>query len=399
MGRSHGNSSGGRSRQLLGVAFLLGSAFVLGACGAGSGSGSVAASAAGKASLTTVYAKGVPTLQQLYAGNEGTAPTSGPKAKTGAKVIWVSCGGETQGCSKPAGYFLEAAKVLGWDASVVDGKLNVNNGYSNAIRTAIVQKPDAIIAHGINCVEAKSALEEAKAAGIPLIEASSVDCPGGALYSQKEIFSKNVQGTTQFYAEQAANQAAYAIDQTQGKAKVILLEFQGPWGKSMGDAWRSEFAKCKDCEILDTIKFEGNQLAPNGPVNQQFTTDLVKYPQANATVFAFDTLATYTGLAKAVADAGRTDDLLVVAGEGFSDATQLISAGQGLDAEGGAYDNRWASWAIADETNRLLNGDPAVPQGIGFTAIDKDHNMPPSGSDYFSKVDYRGAYTKMWTGQ
>src|SRR3954449_3193178 len=160
MARSHGNSGGGRPRQLLGVALLLGSALALGACGAGSGSDATAAPAGGKVSLTTTYATGVPTLQQLYAGNEGTPPTSGPKAKAGAKVIWVSCGGETPGCAKPADYFLEAAKSLGWNASVVDGKLNVNNGFSNAIRTAIAQKPAAIIAHGINCVEAKSALEE-----------------------------------------------------------------------------------------------------------------------------------------------------------------------------------------------------------------------------------------------
>ncbi|WP_457112004.1 sugar ABC transporter substrate-binding protein [Marmoricola sp. URHA0025 HA25] len=383
----------------MGVALLLGSALALGACGAGSGSDATAAPAGGNVSPTTTYAKGVPTLQQLYAGNEGTPPTSGPKAKAGAKVIWVSCGGETPGCAKPADYFLEAAKSLGWSASVVDGKLNVNNGFSNAIRTAIAQKPAAIIAHGINCVEAKSALEEAKAAGIPLIEASSVDCPGGSLYSQKEIFSESARDTTQFYEEFATKQADYVIDQTQGKAKVILLEFQGPWGKSMGDAWRREFAKCKGCQIVDTIKFEGNQLAPNGPVNQQFTTDLVKYPQANAAVLAFDTLATYTGLPKAVVDAGRAKDLLMVGGEGFAAATELIRSGQGLSADGGAYDNRWASWAIADETNRLLNGAPAVPEGIGFTVIDKDHNMPPSGSDYFSNVDYRGAYTKVWTGE
>lgn len=406
------SSDGGGAKmlpRLLFIAGLLTCVLALAACGSSSSSSSSSSGSteaesteegsSGGSALTTTYAPGVKTLQELYEGNEATPPESGPKAKKGANVIWVSCGGESPGCSKPAEYFLEAAKALGWNAKVIDGKLNVNNGYSNALRTAIAAKPDAIIAHGINCEEVKASLQEAKAANMPIVEASSVDCPGEEFYSVPEIFSEEVGNTQEFYEQYAENQADYAIDKTEGKAKVILAEYQGPWGNNMGEAWKREFDKCSECEILDTIPLQASELAPNGPVFQRFTTDLVKYPEANAAVFAFDTLVTYTGLSKAVVDAGRANDMVVVGGEGFAEAIQLITENKGNTAEGGAYDNSWASWAIADETNRFLNGEESVPQGIGFRVIDKTNNLPPAGQDYSSEFDYKKAYEEVWSGK
>jgi ribose transport system substrate-binding protein len=354
---------------------------------------------------TTVFAEGVPTLAELYeeAPAEGP-PTSGPNAATGKEVIWVSCGMEAPGCAHPAESFEEAAKALGWKSKIVDGKLNANDGYANAIRTAIASHPDAIVTHGINCDEAKTSFQEAKAAEIPLVEASNIDCSdprigGEQLITIGEQFNKEAKDTAAFYTKQGEHQAAYAVDATEGKAKVILVEFEGLFGKNIGEGQRNVLEKCSECEILETIGFQASEEGPNQQAYQQFNTALIKYPEANAAIFAFDSNVTYTGLSKAVVDAGRAQDMVVVGGEGFSEAVELVREGKGDTAEGGAWDNAWASWGIADEINRYFNGEESVPEGIGITAIDKDHNMPPKGQDYATKVDYKKAYEEIWNGK
>jgi ribose transport system substrate-binding protein len=417
------SSSTGRKRPgnprlaLLLVPALILCGILLAACGSSSsssssGSTSTASGSAGESeeaasggpSLTKVYAPGVPNLKELYAGSEEPPPTTGPTAKPGANVIWIACGLESPGCAGPAEAFTEAGKALGWNTKVLDGKLNVNNGYSNAIRTAIAAHPEAIVTHGINCNEVKQPLEEAKDAGILIAEGSGIDCDdprigGPKLYSVPEEFSKNAKNTQQFYEQFGENQADYAIDATEGKAKVILVEFQGLFGENQGEAWKREFEKCSECEILETIPFEASELAPNGPAYQRFSTALVKYPEANAAVLAFDTNVTYTGMAKEVVDAGRAESMVVVGGEGFAEALQLVREGKGDTAEGGAYDNAWSAWAIADEVNRALNEQPAVPEGVGFKVVDKDHNMPPAGQDYTTSINYKQAYEEVWKGK
>ncbi len=93
--------------------------------------------------------------------------------------------------------------------------------------------------------------------------------------------------------------------------------------------------------------------------------------------------------------------MLVVAGEGFDETLDLIRAGdKGLTAEGGAFDQSgWFPWEVADEINRFFNGEKSVPEGLGFTAIDADHNMPPDGQNYEAEVDYRKGYEKVWNGE
>jgi ribose transport system substrate-binding protein len=369
------------------------------------GTETTAADEGGGSKLTTVYAEGVPTLEELYEEipSEGP-PKSGPKAATGKEVIWVSCGQEAPGCAHPAESFLEAAKAIGWKAKIVDGHLDANNGYATAIRTAIAAQPDAIVTHGINCNEAKTSFEEAKAAGIPLVEASNIDCSDPRIGGEKlitigEQFNKEAKDTAAFYTKQGEHQAAYAIDATEGKAKVILVEFEGLFGKNIGEGQRTVLEKCSECEILETIGFQASEEGPNQQAYQKFNTALIKYPEANAAIFAFDSNVTYTGLSKAVVDAGRAEDMTVVGGEGFSEAVELVREGKGDTAEGGAWDNSWASWGIADEINRYFNGEPSAPEGIGLTAIDKDHNMPPKGQDYATKVDYKKAYEEIWNGK
>lgn len=405
----------GRSRRrlcALFVAGLIASALLLAACGSSSnsGSGSSGANASTKTNgasggnpETTVYAPGVPTLKQLYESSNEAPPASGPSAAKGKEVIWVSCGQQAVGCRVAAEGFMEAAKVLGWKARIIDGKLNVDNGFATGIRTAIAAKPAAIITFGIGCEEQQTPFQEAKAAGIPVVETNTPDCSekgGPELFAVKNEFNKKALSASEFYERYGENQASYVVDKTAGKAKVLVNEWTGTAGKKIGAGWKKVFAKCSGCTILDNVGWEAAEQAPNGPMEQKFRTALTKYPEANSAIITFDSNATYGGLANAIVEANRQHNMVLVSGEGFNETLELIREEKGLTAEAGAWDqSKWFPWEVADELNRHFNGQPSVPEGIGLAVIDKEHNMPPKGENYKANVDFAKAYEEVWGGK
>lgn len=57
------------------------------------------------------------------------------------------------------------------------------------------------------------------------------------------------------------------------------------------------------------------------------------------------------------------------------------------------------AWGAVDTMNRLFNGQPPVPQGIGYRVIDANHNLSPEGQGYSPPnppIDLEGTYLKSW---
>jgi ribose transport system substrate-binding protein len=350
-----------------------------------------------------VYAKGVPTLTELYEGEQEPPPTTGPKAKKNVSVIFMTCGLESPGCADPAYGMEEAAKALGWNYKIINGKLNVNNGYFTGFREAIAAKPDAIAMEGIGCSELTQPLREAKSAGIPVLAIEGIDCNNPKVGGTEELltipfyFNKAHKETPEWYEQFGRNQADYLIDATEGKAKAITTEFQGTFGLYDGEAVKKEFAKCSECEILENIPFQSSEQEPNGPLFQSFSTALTKYPQANAVLMTFDTDVVTADLSKAVVDSGRVNEIQVVGGEGTAAGMTLLEEGErGLNAEGGSHDKHWIGWAGADTINRFLQGQPSVPEGPGFVVVTAEHNLPPKGQPFLSSIPYKEDYEKLW---
>jgi ribose transport system substrate-binding protein len=402
-----------RSRQsfILMFAAVLVAGLLLAACGSSSssssagstsegtetGSATTSETAAGGNSETTVYVEGVPNLKELYESSNEEPPTTGPAAAKGKSVAFISCSQAAPGCAEAAEAFTEAGKLLGWNVRVYDGKFNEDNGFATAFHAAIASGADAIVQTGIGCTETKTVLEEAKSAGIPVLETSSPECPGDDLYVGESDYNKRAATAGEFYEQYGENQAAYVVDKTEGKAKVIIAEWLGGIGPYISAGYENVFKKCAECEVLEGISFEAGELGPGLPLEQHFKTALTKYPEANAALFPFDSTAAYGGLAKAVVDSGS--DLLAVGAEGSAEAISLMEEGKGIDAEAGASDNNWIGWEWADQLNRYFNGEPSVPQGIGIAVITPEKNLPPKGKSYQTDIDFKKAYEAIWAGE
>jgi ribose transport system substrate-binding protein len=340
--------------------------------------------------------EGIPTLAEQYKGTETAPPVSGPPAAKGKTVWWVSCGMSIPDCSAPAKAGEEAAKAMGWNFKIADGALNVNNGFEKGVRQALAGKPDAIILHAITCSAANAPLAEAKKQGIPVIGVESLDCSdppvkGEDLLTYDNPYGKDMATTFDYFTQWGHFGAAYLINKTNAKAQIILTKGTEPPHIVTNNGFRETFDKCTGCKVLAEATFSNPDLTPDGPYVQRLRSALTKNPTANAGYFPFD-VNFLVGGAQAAKSANK--DMFISGGSGSAATFDLVR--EGLIDGIAAHDVVWLGWGAIDNLNRIFNKKPVTAQGIGFIAVDKDHNLPGKGQVYKSKIDFRAAYKKSW---
>jgi ribose transport system substrate-binding protein len=348
-----------------------------------------------------VYVEGVPSLADMYESTESSPPTTGPAIEPGKTIAYVSCGQAAEGCSTPANEMQKVAQLVGWNFKLIDGALNVNNGWAVATRQAIALKPDAIVL-APGCADVKQPLLEAKAAGIPVMGMYSFDCsdpkndggPGESLLTEMQ-YTDSAKTTGEFWKEWGRLQAAYVIDATQGKAQILRSNYQPVMGQYLKEGQDEMLAKCSACKVVGEVDWSAADSVAGGPLEQKFRSLLIQHPEANAAMLNWDPIATASGLSKAILDAKRAGSMASISGFGFVPALQLIRENGGLTADVG-NDGKWAAWAGVDTLNRMFHGEPPVPEGLGFRLIDPDHNMAPDGQAYASPIHYQSVYKKSW---
>jgi ribose transport system substrate-binding protein len=169
-----------------GAAVMLALAVASG-CGGDSSESSDTAASGGNKPAETKPVAGVPTLEELYRGSYTEPPSTSPPGAKGKSVWWISCSQAVPSCVRPAEAAAEAAKALGIDFHVADGKFNVGGAFSAAVRTALAAKPDAILLYGVACEAVKGALQDAKAQGVLVMGVETPDCAIG-----EKMFSVNM---------------------------------------------------------------------------------------------------------------------------------------------------------------------------------------------------------------
>lgn len=376
---------------------------LLAACGSTATDAQKAAPAAAAGASSGAPAPGASTdakavIDKLAAGYESQPPSSGPAPAKGKKVWWISCGQSIPDCAVPAGAAQEAAAKLGFDFHIADGKLNVGGGNAAAIRTALATGPDAIVLHGMSCSTNQQPIQEAKAAGVLVMGVEGLDCSdeGGQKYFTAPMqYSESAKSVIDYFKAWGTLGAKYAAAVTDGQVKAINNAGIEPLQKVQAAGFVEGLAQCSTCTIVSTVSYGSPDYGPSGAWIQQYRTALAAHPEANATVYPTDAMMTFSGGTTAVRDSGRK--MVQVGGTGGSTGVDLVRSGQ-MTAITGAHDPKWMGYGAMDNLNRALNGQPAVPEGIGAVVVDKDHNLPAKpGSDYQSKVDYIAAYTKIWS--
>lgn len=363
---------------------------------AGTTAASGQSTAAGPASSATggdFLAEAQKLVEQGYQGTS-REPAPGPAAVKGKKVFVIPCGVSSFACNTAAEGVKEAAKTLEWDVTVVDGKL-APAGYTAGIQQAISAKADAIITVGIDCTSAKSAYEQAKAAGIPTVGVYGIDCSDPRVGGQQTLTTVDMgfgQNAAKWYEEWGALRAAYLISKTNGQAKVLQIAQTSFLNiESIDIGFERELAKCTTCSVVKKQEISVADIVAN-QVPAKISAALLSSTDANA--IAFDSDGNVVRAAAALR-ANPRPDWVIAGGEGLPGALPLV--GKTITAVF-AFPSDWLGWCAAYNANEVLAKHEITDCGIGFTIVDADHNQQAEGASQIKPtVDYQSIMKKQWT--
>jgi ribose transport system substrate-binding protein len=338
-------------------------------------------------------------LSAVYKGTL-TSPDPAPRPGVkGKKVVIISSGQASISSSIPSNAALEAAKALGWSATIYDGQLNPANGV-NLVRQAISSGADGIVLDAIDCATVKAPLEDARKKGITVVPIYAYDCNDPfagqgdtSLFSAPINYGPDAVKNLGAFAEKYGfAQAQAVIAATGGKANVVFFNTDSTTvlhytGKGFLDGMKT----CAECKVVAKVEFTGLDLGPT--LQQKAASVLLQHPEANAVKSPY-TAATLLGIGPAVTQSGRASKLYVMGGEGFQPELDLLRNRQGVDAVM-ISPSDWTGWAAIDTMNSLFQGKAPAFSGLGWQLVDREHNLPASG-EFRSSVDYKAIYKKAW---
>lgn len=337
------------------------------------------------------------SLDALFEGTEHDPPSTGPAMSTDKSVWWISCGMAIPDCSVPANAAKEAATAMGIEFHIADGKLNVGGGNEAAVRTALAAKPDALIIHGISCPIIQAPLQEAVDAGIEVMGVEALDCAatgGPPLFTAEMNYAKGAETGEDYFKKWGEIGADYLVAATEGKAKVVVNAGTEPLQALLNDAFVARLKECDGCKLLEQVDFSSADLAPEGTWIQQFRASLAQHPDANAVFLPFDVNIATAGGAQAIDESGL--NLVGAGGSGQAPALDLVRDDK-FTAVTAAHSATWMGYAAMDNINRVLQGEPTVPQGVGFRVVDANHNLPDTPeSQYETPIDFVSQYKELW---
>ncbi|MDN4172350.1 sugar ABC transporter substrate-binding protein [Nocardioides sp. SOB77] len=381
------------SHRLFGTTAGLALFVAVGACSTETGSGATAAAD------DDVARAAVQALEESFydQGSYSEPPSTGPTAQEGYRIAVVNAGVQSPSGTKQVNAAREVAELLDWELSVFDGEYEPS-AYQEGIRRAITQGADVIWLYSIDCPLVKTALVEARRAGIPVVSQESADC-NEVDPADKSYFAESLQFSEGSFIDWGkalgAAQATWLLAKLGQDADIIevsvpdLVVLQ-----ALHDGFTEVMnERCPDCKVT-TVEA---QIADLGPTLQEKSeTALLRNPSANGMAVSYDDLMTAGGSA-AVMASGRNSSIEVVAGTGFPANVELVRDDQGQDA-GFAYDMGFETWAAADMVNRLLAGQKQDPAGsdVGVAVYDRESGLPTEGSDWTTDIDYKSVYKKVW---
>jgi ribose transport system substrate-binding protein len=316
-----------------------------------------------------------------------TGPTSGPKATTGKTIAFVAQTLTNPGVAGAAKGVQEAAAAIGWQVRVLDGQGDPAN-ITAAMGQALALKPAGIVIGGFDPLSVSAQLDQANAAGIPLIGWHAVAAPGP---SQSPKLFSNV--TTK--VEGVANiSAQYIIAKSNGTAGVVVFTDDSiPFAAGKAKMIEAALGACSSVKVLDKQNIPISDAGTRTP--QAFSSlvsslgDTWTYSVAINDLY-FDNAATPL---RAAGKQGTGAPYNVGAGDGSQAAFSRIAAKQFQAATVPEPLNE-QGWQIVDEFNRAFAGAPASGYVAPVHITDAD-NVGTSTS-WDPQNGYQTQYHTIW---
>lgn len=341
------------------------------------------------------------SVTNIYKGSYRQPDATTRIAARDRKIAIISKGQSSPSSQIPTDAAEEAARSLGWDVVRFDLKLDPRSA-PQAVREAIAAGVNGIISN-VDCAYAPAEFAAARAAGIKIVPLFTFDCtdpivtgsPGQPTFTTFVAYGPP--GSKVDYKRYNMGGGVLAanaiITATGGKAKVIAAtDVTSTILNYTHAGFKAQLEKCKTCQLLEEIKYTPIELA-NGSLVTRVRDALKRHPEVTA-LRGGNSAAIQLAIAPMVVEARIQAKVIVVGGEGQDRDLDLIRTRQGLNITL-SVDSPWNGWATVDAMNSAFNGEDPRSPGIGAILVDKDHNLPPSGSVQHN-VNFKNVFRKAW---
>jgi ribose transport system substrate-binding protein len=339
------------------------------------------AAAAAKASVETRTA-----AQTAWPG-----PTSGPTAEPGKKIVYISTGENNPIGHLWGEYLKDAAKSIGWEVTVLDGKSSPAE-WVNAAKQAVALKPDGIVTSA-DAKTMQEPLSQAAGLGIPIVGLHGTAKPGPD--AEDFLFTNIVSDPTDI----GRAMVEWAIADSNGKGRVVFL-YDAVYAISMikRDGWQQAIAKCQTCTMVKDDNF------PIAEVPNRMRQEAISLVQSIEKPFYVVAVADYyyDFTVPALRQAGiSTNDVKLIGADGTKEAYERVRAGDEYQVVTIPEPIELQSWQAVDELNRAFHKEPPSNFVAPVHVVTKDNVDSEGGKDnqFRPSNNYKQIYTKIWTGK
>ena len=394
---------GARVRGLALAVAIVSMSMIAAACSSGTPAGSAEAttstpSADGSSSTDGGPAAAIDAAYaELVKGTWTAPPTEASPGVPGKNIMLISCGEANDNCTDMGSGVKAAAKILGWNVKLCDGKLDPTAAQA-CFRQAVSQKVDGIVNLAWDCPIVKAPLQQAVDAGIKVIGVHAFDC-GEINAGEKNLFNVPFNygdlGKDQPSAWRAWGGAMGVAALKAAKGGAIIYpddtaEFAS--FKFMKEGWDAKVKELSPETKVVPLPWTVSEVGPK--LEAKVQAAILKNPDVTVVSAAVNPAL---GFLNGVKQSGKAGKIAVVEGHGSVTEGDWVRNGEMATLIG--WPNDWWGYGALDALNSSFAGKPQGVIGIGFAIIDKEHNLYPSGQSFQgqgSGLDLAAAYSKRW---
>lgn len=290
----------------------------------------------------------------------------------------------------------DAFKSVGMTVTVAGSADSVTSQEVQDIENAVHAHVSVIILLAVMPSSIATGLQEAKAAGIPVIE-TFIGNP--QLPSAADKALGVYADATYPYSRTGELAAEWEIAQTGGKVNSVVQQFAGqPPSDATAAGWNEALHKyCPDtCSVSYDNVTMGSQTVEQIQSGAQVAA---QNPSVNAIFPVYDYQMAYMLPELAAASATTRIDLL----SENADLAQMQELAQGTSVKVDVGNPvGWDGWAAVDEALRALKGLPAVkneqlPVRLFDTGNIKSINLKANPATWYGGAGYQADYQKLWS--
>jgi ribose transport system substrate-binding protein len=362
----------------------------LAACGGGDSSSSSSSGTESSSGATTATGgsenAGVQKAEQLV--EEGVkAPTStgipNPVAKkpaSGKNILYLDCGVPV--CKTIGEGVEDATSMLDWNFKTLPMG-STPEEIANAWTQAVREKPDGVIAAGINAVLFKKQLAELDAAGIPYVGGSVTDPVGNGITA--------VVNGTPGYVQRGDWMARWVVADTGGDADVLFFTIpEFPSLIPEVEAFEKELkALCPTCSAK-VVEVTATDIGSKLP--SRVVSEVQRDPDVNYIAMGFGDMA--SGVPQALRAASLTPKI-VSAAPGVQNFEDIA---KGDEAASIAEPDFVSAWMMTDAMARQFNKEELPYKNYEVLPLQyiEESNVDPSENPYIGIEDYESEFERLW---